>query len=375
MNRLSDIWKNIDWILFLSVLPLIVAGLLTMNSFSGQNYFFLRQLIWTVVSLAVFFLVSMVDWRFLRRSDVATAIYGIGLILLLVVFFAGKVKGSKSWLSFGALAFEPSSFMEIALIILLAKYFSRRHIEIANIKHIFLSGLYTLIPFALVLIQPNFGSALIIFLIWLGMILVSGVSKKHLLVLVLTLAVAFSGFWLFVAKPYQKARIMTFIHPLADIRGAGYNAFQSQVAVGAGQVVGKGIGYGTQSRLAFLPEYQTDFMFAAFSEEWGFIGVLIIFLLFGLVLWRIMHYAKRGASNFETLFAMGVAILFMSYLVVHIGMNIGLMPVTGLPLPFMSYGGSHLLTEFVLLGIIMGMKRYSLAYHRGDVHNEFLGPQ
>jgi len=375
MNRLANIWKNIDWILLLSILPLIVAGLLTMSSFSGQNYFFFRQLIWVAISLVVFLGASLVDWRFLRRSDVTTAIYGFGLILLLVVFFASKIKGAKSWLSFGAVAFEPSNYMEIALIILLAKYFSRRHIEIANIKHIILSGLYTLIPFALVLIQPNFGSALIIFLIWLGMILVSGVSKKHLLILVLTLSVAFSGFWLFVAHPYQKDRILTFLHPLADIRGAGYNAFQSQVAVGAGQIVGKGIGYGTQSRLAFLPEYQTDFMFAAFSEEWGFIGVLIIFLLFGLVLWRIMHYAKRGASNFETLFSAGVAILFMSYLVVHIGMNIGLMPVTGLPLPFMSYGGSHLLTEFFLLGIIMGMKRYSLAYHRGDVHNEFLGPQ
>lgn len=349
--------------------------MVTMSSFSGQNYFFFRQLIWIAVSVSVFFAFSLIDWRFLRKSEIATGIYVFGLLLLGVVFFASKVKGAKSWLSLGTVAFEPSNYMEIALIILLAKYFSRRHIEIANLRHIILTGVYTLIPFGLVLIQPNFGSALIIFAIWFGMILVSGVSKKHLLILLCTFSLAFGGFWVFVAKPYQKDRILTFIHPLADIRGAGYNAFQSQVAVGSGQLVGKGIGYGTQSRLAFLPEYETDFMFAAFAEEWGLLGVMIIFILFSLVIWRVLFYASRGASNFETLFALGVVILFSSYLVVHIGMNIGLLPVTGLPLPFMSYGGSHLLTEFVLLGMLMGMKKYSLAYHRADIHNEFLGPQ
>lgn len=375
MSWLKQIGKNTDWVLFLAILPLLAGGLLTMSSFSGENYFFLRQLIWVAVSIVIFFVISQIDWRFLRKSEIATGLYIVGLFLLTVVFLAAQVKGTKSWLSIGSVAFEPSSFMEIALIILLAKYFSRRHIEIANFRHILLTGIYTLIPFSLILLQPNFGSALIIFAIWLGMILVSGVSKKHLFLLVMTLMVAFSGFWFLVAQPYQKARILSFAHPLADIRGAGYNAFQSQVAVGSGQLLGKGIGYGTQSRLAFLPEYETDFMFAAFAEEWGFVGVLFVFILFGLVIWRILHYAKVGASNFETLFALGVAILFTSYLFVHIGMNIGLLPVTGLPLPFMSYGGSHLLTEFVLLGMLMGMKKYSLAYHRGDIHNEFLGPQ
>lgn len=367
--------QGVDWMLVLTVLPLMAVGLVTMSSFSGQNYFFYRQLLWVVVSLSVFFGLSLIDWRFLRRSEVVTAIYVFGLILLLIVFFASRVKGAKSWLSFGAVAFEPSNYMEIALIIMLAKYFSRRHIEIANFKHILLTGIYTLIPFALVLVQPNFGSALIIFLIWFGLILVSGVSKKHLLILVCAFSLAFFGFWVGIAKPYQKDRILTFLHPLADIHGAGYNAFQSQIAVGSGQFFGKGIGYGTQSRLSFLPEYETDFIFAAFAEEWGFFGVLLVFILFALLIARILYYARHGASNFETLFAMGTAILFMSYLLVHVGMNIGLLPVTGLPLPFISYGGSHLLTEFTLLGILMGMKRYSLAYHRADIHNEFLGPQ
>jgi rod shape determining protein RodA len=265
--------------------------------------------------------------------------------------------------------------MKIVLIAMLAKYFSRRHVEIAHVRHIIVSGLYAFIPFVLILLQPDFGSAMIIFFIWLGMIMVSGVSKRHLFIVAAVGALAFSLAWLFVFQPYQKDRIKTFIHPLADIRGTGYNAFQSTVATGSGQFWGKGVGYGTQSRLKFLPEYQTDFIFSAFAEEWGFVGVVMVFLLFGLIIWRLFASAMVGASNFETLFTIGVAIYLMCHFVIHVGMNIGLLPVTGLPLPFMSYGGSHLLTEFVGLGIANGMRRYSLAFHREDIKNEFVGPQ
>jgi rod shape determining protein RodA len=232
-----------------------------------------------------------------------------------------------------------------------------------------------MIPFGIILIQPDFGSALIIFLIWFGMILVSGVSKKHLLLLFLLATVSCVGAWFFVLQPYQQKRLLTFIHPLADIRGSGYNAFQSTVAVGSGQILGKGVGYGTQSRLKFLPEYQTDFVFAAFAEEWGFVGLIIIFLLYGVIIWRVALSAMVGATNFETLFGLGLVIMLLSHFIIHVGMNIGLLPVTGLPMPFMSYGGSHLFVEFIGLGILMGMRKYSLAFHRDDVKNEFIGPQ
>lgn len=364
-----------DWTLILSVIPLLVAGLVTMSSFSGENYFFERQLIWIGISLSVFFIFSLIDWRFLRRSEVVSALYIAILVLLSLLFFVGQIKGAQSWFSVGGVSLQPADFTKLILIIVLAKYFSRRHVEIANIKHIIMSGIYTFIPFVLILIQPDFGSGMIIFSIWLGMIMVSGVSKKHLFIVAGLIFVSFSVAWLFVFAPYQKARILTFIHPLADIRGAGYNAFQSQVAVGSGQIVGKGVGYGTQSRLSFLPEYQTDFIFAAFSEEWGLIGVILVFLLFGMVIWRLLENSRVGATNFETLFALGLAIMLMSHFIVHVGMNIGLLPITGLPLPFLSYGGSHLLTEFAGLGILMGMRKYSLAYHRDDMKNEFLGPQ
>jgi rod shape determining protein RodA len=149
------------------------------------------------------------------------------------------------------------------------------------------------------------------------------------------------------------------MNPLADIQGTGYNAYQSTIAVGSGQIFGKGVGYGTQSKLQFLPEYETDFIFAAFAEEWGLVGVGMLFTLYGVVIWRLIYHAVRGATNFERLFAVGVAILFLSHFTVHIGMNIGLLPVTGTTVPFLSYGGSHLITEFLGVGIVIAMARYT----------------
>lgn len=368
--------SRIDWVLFFSLLPLLIFGLVTMSSFTSESYFFYRQVTWILLSLAIFFGFSLVDWRFLRRSGILVGGYLFLVGLLLLLFVIGTVtKGAQSWLSLGGFSLQPADFMKLVLVLMLAKYFSKRHIEIANIRHIIVSGVYAFFPFVAIMLQPDFGSALIIFMIWLGMILVSGVSRKHLAWLGLAAIIFSVGAWMFVLQDYQKARIMTFIHPLADVRGSGYNAFQSTIAVGSGQLTGKGVGYGTQSRLKFLPEYQTDFIFAAFAEEWGFFGVLIFFFLFGLIIWRILATAMKGATNFEILFGLGIAVMFMAHLIVHVGMNIGILPVTGLPLPFLSYGGSHLLAEFMGLGILMGMRRYSLAYHRDDVKNEFIGPQ
>jgi rod shape determining protein RodA len=166
---------------------------------------------------------------------------------------------------------------------------------------------------------------------------------------------------------------MTFLNPLTDIQGAGYNAYQSTVAVGSGELLGKGVGYGTQSKLQFLPEYETDFIFAAFAEEWGFVGVLLLFCLYGIVLWRILAAALMGSTNFETLFCVGVAVLFLSHIVIHVGMNIGLLPVTGTTIPLMSYGGSHLVVEYVALGMVLAMRRYGRAVHREDAEREMVG--
>lgn len=376
---------SFDWILFCAALLISLAGLVTMNSFLpalpaqagqagvGENYFFSRQILWLSISVLVFFILSVIDWRFLRRTTVVAALFILSSLFLLGLFIAGKtVHGAQSWFYLGGFSFQPSDPIKLVVILLLSKYFARRHIEIANIRHILVSGFYAFIIFLLVLLQPDFGSAIIIFLIWLGMVLVSGISKKHLLAVFLISVVSFAGLWIYGFKDYQKQRIKTFLHPLTDVRGAGYNAYQSTIAVGSGKVFGKGIGYGTQSKLQFLPAYQTDFIFAAFAEEWGFLGVLILLTLFGIVIWKIIVSALHGASNFETLFCAGLALFFMAQVVIHLGMNIGLLPVTGVTLPFMSYGGSHLLTEFAGLGILSGMQRYRRAAPKDAVKAEVL---
>jgi rod shape determining protein RodA len=374
MNSIIQTKLNIDWRLFLTTLPLLGAGLITMNSFTGESLFFERQLIWIAIGIVVFFVASFIDWRFLRRTWVSVTLFIFSTLLLVALFVTSQAtKGAVSWFDFGAFSLQPSDPIKIFLIIILAKYFSRRHVEIANFRHLLVSGFYAGVIFLLVFLQPDFGSAIIIFMIWFGMVLVSGISKKHLLLLFLIGILSLGLLWSFVFAPYQKDRILIFLNPLTDTTGAGYNAFQSTIAVGSGEVLGKGIGYGTQSRLEFLPEYETDFIFAAFSEEWGFVGVVVLFSLFGILFWRILLNAMYGASNFEILYGLGVSIFFMSHFIIHIGMNIGLLPVTGTTVPFMSYGGSHIVTEFLALGILMGQRAYGKAYHKDDTKNEFLG--
>jgi rod shape determining protein RodA len=372
-----DLIKKIDWKIVSIVLPIVFFGIVTMQSFVPNEEvgnFASKQILWTSVSFLVFVFFSFLDFSFLKQTKVLVYLFLFFSGLLLFLFILGQVSnGAQSWFNFGGIFLQPVDMMKLVLILVLAKYFSRRHVEIKNFKHIFISGLYALIPFVLVFLQPDFGSAMVIFFIWFGMVLVSGISKKHLFLVFGLAVLSFFILWTSVFAPYQKERIKNFFNPLADIRGSGYNVFQSTIAVGSGQVVGKGIGFGTQSRLKFLPEPQTDFIFAAFSEEWGFVGSAILLILFILLIWRILYFASFGASNFETLFALGVAIYFITHILINIGMNLGIMPVTGIPLPFMSYGGSHLLTEFAALGILVSMHRYKRRAHRDDIKNEFLG--
>ncbi len=378
LSAASANWRkkasSIDWYTFGSALALSALGLLTMDSFNGQDPLFIRQIVWLIIGVVVFISASLIDWRFLRRGGVAASIYGVLIIPLLFLLMLGEaVKGARSWLAVGGLGIEPVEFAKLALIILLAKYFSRRHIEIHNIRHIIVSGMYAALVFGLVALQPDFGGAIIIFLIWFGMVFFSGISKKHVATVICLGLVLFGALWSFGFHDYQKQRILNFVNPSRDVRGSGYNAYQSMIAVGSGQLLGKGIGYGTQSKLRFLPEYQTDFIFAAFAEEWGFIGILIVFSLFGVIFWRIIQTAARGASNFETLFALGVLCYLSAHFALHAGINMGILPVTGTTIPFMSYGGTHILGEFLALGMLSGMNRYSRAAHRDMLDREFSG--
>lgn len=350
----------VDWVLFVPAFLISLSGLVTMDSFTGDLHFFSRQLTWLLISVCVFFGATAIDWRFLRRTRVLVSMYVAVLAILVLLFVVGHVShGAQSWFSLGAIAFQPSDLAKLVTILILSKYFSRRHIEIKNLRHIIVSGVYAFIIFFLVFLEPDFGGSVIIFGIWFGMVLVSGISKKHLLAVAVLGTLAVATLWTFVFAPYQKARILTFLHPLADIHGAGYNAYQSTIAVGSGQVLGKGIGEGSQSKLLFLPEYQTDFIFAAFAEEWGFIGTILLLVCVLVLLYRILDNARGAPSNFETFFGLGFAILITIHVTIHAGMNMGFLPVTGIVFPFMSYGGSHLLMEWLSLGILSGMKRYA----------------
>ncbi len=369
----SSIFRDVDWILLFCVVLISLAGLVSMNSFGMNSRFFERQVIWLSVSVVIFLVASVVNWSFLKNTRVVVMLFVLSVSMLSLLFVVGSVfKGAQSWFSLGAFALQPVDPIKLVVILILAKYFSRRHMEIANIRHIVVSGFYVFVIFLLVFLQPDFGSAIIIFFLWLGMVLVSGISKKHLFAVFFIGLVAFAGLWLFVFRPYQKDRIKNFINPLANVRGSGYNAYQSVIAVGSGQVLGKGIGYGTQSKLQFLPEYQTDFIFAAFAEEWGFVGVMLLFILYGIVFYRMLKISFYGGSNFEILFGVGLTLLFIIHSVIHIGMNIGLLPVTGNTLPFMSYGGSHLLTEFFGLGMLMGMRKSARTVHKDLTRNELV---
>lgn len=373
MHGIRVFFQSFDFVLCGAAMFLTLIGLVTMYSYQGDNVYFHHQLWWIAISVGAFVLALLPDYRFFRVGNMTFFVYVVTVLALMAVLIIGDITlGAQSRFNLGVFSLQPSDPAKLVLIIVLAKYFSKRHEMIGDFRHIIISGLYTLIVFGLVFIQPDFGSAIILFFIWFGMILVAGIKPRHLLIVFILGAITFGGLWQFAFHDYQKQRIMTFLNPLSDIQGAGYNAYQSTIAVGSGELLGKGIGYGTQSKLLFLPEYETDFIFAAFAEEWGLIGVLLLFSAFGVMIGRLLYHATHSASNFEALFACGVAILLTSHFFVHIGMNIGLLPVTGTTVPFLSYGGSHLVTEFVALGMVLAMQRYAKQHKKTNLETDSL---
>ncbi len=363
-----------SWPLLLPALALAFLGVLTMHPFGGESSLAPRQLIWIGVGVAVFIGCVLSDMHIIRRTTVIVAGYALALgLLVLLLLFAHPVQGAKAWFSFGAFSFQPADLAKLVLIAFLAKYFSRRHVEMQQIRHLILSGIYAAIIIGLILIQPDLGTAAILAGVWFGMVLVSGISKKHLAIVFVLGAIAAAGLWFFGLHDYQRTRIVAFLNPAADIRGAGYNAYQAVVAAGSGELFGKGIGYGTQSKLRFLPEYETDFIFAAFAEEWGFVGVSLVLLLYGLLLFNLLSIARRAATNFDAFFTIGIMLLFLAHVFIHAGINLGLLPVTGTTIPFMSYGGSHIVMEFAALGIVASLARHGRSAPREMAGQEYEG--
>ncbi len=363
-----------DWTLLLPALTLSLLGILTMSTFGQGASLAPRQFLVLIVAVAVYLILSALDMRFIRRTPVVMTLYTLSFVLLaLLLFLAHPVLGARAWFSFGLVSFQPADLGKLALLAVLAKYLSRRHVEIGDFRHIIVSGAYMLGLGVLILVEPDMGNTIVFGTLWLGMMLVSGISKKHLAVLGIIGCVIASVLWFEGLKPYQRTRIVSFVNPASDIHGSGYNAYQAKIAVGSGELFGKGIGYGTQSKLRFLPEYQTDFIFAAFAEEWGFIGVILLLLVYGLLFMRLVQIARVAATNFDAFFTLGAVMLFAAHVALHIGISLGLLPVTGTTIPFMSSGGSHLVLEFAALGIITSLARQGRSAARDSSANEYLG--
>lgn len=346
-----------DFVLLGALLLLVAISLVVIYSmsFSGDSQsdsriIFFHQLAYVALGFLLFFIFSKINYNFWLTY--CNWIYFFGIILLLIVLFWGsEVRGTLGWLSIKGLNFQPVEAEKVFLLVFLAGFFSRKKGRLSELVRIVTSIFLLILPLVLVMSQPDLGSALMLILLWLGMILVSGISWKNFLVLLLVgLMVAFSA-W-FLLEDYQKQRIETFINPELDPKGGGYNVIQSIVAVGSGGIFGKGLGHGSQSQLNFLPEKHTDFIFAAASEELGLVGASVILALYFIILYRVYKISSLAKDNFSYLVGLGALVLFISHFLINVGMNMGITPVTGVPLPFLSYGGSSMISFMALLGMV-----------------------
>lgn len=345
-------FRKFDWWLMGGIALLSAMSLVSLASFDPE--LFRRQALWYVLFFFVVFLGSQIHWRFLLGQRwFREGCYFLSVLLLFVpILQTGAVRGAKSWIQFGGLRLQPSEFLKVGLIFALAGFFSRLHVQAWLGKNIFISFFYAALPAGLVMLQPDLGSALVILSIWLGFLFFGGFHLRRVLLLFSFFLLASLFAWFFLLRPYQKERFTSFVFPERDPLGASYNVTQAKIAVGSAGFWGKGFGLGTQTHLRFLPEAGTDFLFSAYIEEWGVFGGLLLLLTFGFLVFRITGIGHRSHNNYYRFICLGTALVLCIHFFVNAGSNLGLLPVTGIPFPFLSYGGSHLLTLAILLGII-----------------------
>lgn len=359
MKGLVQYIREVDWVLITAITLIMGAGLITnypADGFSADSLF-LKQLIFCGIGVGVLFIASASTYTVLKGPLISLVLFFVAVsVLIALLLFAPEINGAKSWFHLGPVAIQPVEFVKIILVIVLARYFAGRHIHIHHIRHVLVSLFVMVTLFLLVFKQPDLGSSIILIAIWAGMIFVSGISKKHIIALLLCTVAASLVVWQFMPE-YQRDRVIAFAAPLENLQSSGYTAHQSKIAIGSGQMFGKGIGEGTQSKLGFLPLSESDFVFSSFAEEWGFVGVFLLFLLYGIVGWRLLWYAAYGRTSFETLFAVGAFVFIFAHVLLHTGVNAGIFPVTGITMPFMSYGGSHIVAETLVIAMVLGMAR------------------
>jgi rod shape determining protein RodA len=349
---------KLDWVILIVIVLLLAISYLALYSVSrGDSGIdlgnFRKQLISGVIGIAVMFSIAFFDYRAL--SFFSSKLYFVTVaILFAVLFFGTTIRGTTGWIGFGSFHIQPVETAKLAMIIFLASFFSKKKSQLSIIVRITASVILIFFPVFLIIKQPDFGSAMVIVVSWAVMLSISGISKKNLIILfLLGILISYSS-W-FMLRPYQKERLVNFVNPYNDPRGSGYNVIQSMVAVGSGGLLGKGLGHGSQSQLNFLPEKHTDFIFAVIAEELGFLGATFVLFLLGLLLYRIKEIARLAGDNFGYLLAVGIMVMLFSQILVNVGMNIGVMPVAGVPLPFLSYGGSSLVAVFASIGLVQSV--------------------
>jgi rod shape determining protein RodA len=350
---------NFEWLLPLLVLGVCGFGALTVYSATrapgetGLSPLATRQLLYMGAGCVLMLLLLVFDYRRLERSSIA--IYIVVLAAVLAVPFIGRVGGgSRRWIPLGPVYIQPSEFIKLAIVVLLARYFSRTRPGGLGLREAFIPLVLTAIPAAAILAQPDLGSASILVIVALTMLVLGGVRLRWLLALASPLLIAAPVLWGHL-KAYQQRRILTFIDPDMDPLGAGYHVIQSKIAVGSGMVWGKGFLQGTQNHLNFLPEQHTDFIFSVFSEEWGFMGSLLVISLYLTIVLRGLVIAAHARDRFGVLLTLGATSIIFWQVVINVGMVTGLAPVVGIPLPFFSYGGSSVLCLFAGVGMAMNV--------------------
>jgi rod shape determining protein RodA len=356
--------RNFDWITLGVVMLISLIGILTIFSatrpIGSEEHapFYIKQAVWLTLGLVALFFIASFDYIWINRFSLI--LYVLGVVLLIIVFFLGRTgMGAQRWLSLGPVSFQPSEFFKIIYIIMLSRYLSsfRGPIDSAALLRVFF--LITLLPFILLVKQPDLGTALIVLAIFITMIIAQGLYKKVALLFVIIglISLPFVGNIIWAGlKDYQKSRLVAFIEPEADPTGIGYHLNQSKITVGSGKALGKGYLHGTQGPFRFLPEKHTDFIFAVFAEEWGFVGSAVLLILYLILILRALDTARKAKDDFGRLLALGITFMFMIYLCINVGMTLGLMPVVGVPLPFMSYGGTALLSNFISVGILINVR-------------------
>lgn len=364
MQKFWQAFLRCDRILLVTFFLLFAFGLTALYSVqlglgALENSLVVKQILFFCAGLVLASFFMTVDYRLWQPFYPWLYVVCLFLLLLLFTPFGEVIRGVRSWLDFGFFIWQPVEIIKVLLILCLAGYFSKQGRHLRTWKPLIVSGVSVAVLVAMTMIQPDLGSAMILFLLWLGLVLVLGLSRWQIaLMTLLFIGVGMLG-WTFVLKDYQQNRLLTFLDPGRDPLGDGYNLTQSIIAIGSGNWTGRGIGFGSQSQLRFLPESQSDFVFAVIGEELGFGGVLMLLTLYGILAWRLLVIAKNTRSDFGQILCLGIAIAIVGQAVIHIGMNMGLLPVTGLSLPFISSGGSYLLAVMCMVGLAQSVAVHS----------------